>query len=298
MPVASCRAREDQMTVKLSIGTPIVTLTPGGHGKWEDSATIEDLAKVAEAADRLGYHHLTCSEHVVLPASELARRGARYWDPLATLGYIAARTRRIRLATNVLVLAYHHPLEIAKRYGTLDVVSSGRVILGVGVGTLKEEFDLLGAPFDNRGPRADDALRALRAALSAREPSYHGEFYDFEGLAVDPSAVQEHVPIWVGGRTVRSLRRAAALADGWCPFAVAPAQAEQWLGQIELPANFEVVLPPVTHLDPINEPNRAREILAETEAAGATIVSVVHAAETLDEYLEYLEALTTIKEKE
>ena len=197
------------MTVKLSIGTPIVTLTPGGHGKWEDSATIEDLAKVAEAADRLGYHHLTCSEHVVLPASELARRGARYWDPLATLGYIAARTRRIRLATNVLVLAYHHPLEIAKRYGTLDVVSNGRVILGVGVGTLKEEFDLLGAPYDNRGPRADDALRALRAALSAREPSYHGEFYDFEGLVVDPSAVQEHVPIWVGGRTVRSLRRAA-----------------------------------------------------------------------------------------
>ena len=90
----------------------------------------------------------------------------------------------------------------------------------------------------------------------------------------------------------------ATLADGWCPFAVAPAQAEQWLGQIELPANFEVVLPPVAHLDPINEPNRAREILAETEAAGATIVSVVHAAETLDEYLEYLEALTTIKEKE
>ena len=150
------------MTVKLSIGTPIVTLTPGDHGKWEDSATIEDLAKVAETADRLGYHHLTCSEHVVLPASELARRGARYWDPLATLGYIAARTERIRLATNVLVLAYHHPLEIAKRYGTLDVVSNGRLILGVGVGTLKEEFDVLGAHFDDRGPRADDALRALR----------------------------------------------------------------------------------------------------------------------------------------
>ena len=76
-----------------------------------------------------------------------------YWDPLATFGYLAARTERIRFATHVLVLAYHHPLEIAKRYGTLDRVSNGRVILGVGVGTLKEEFDLIGAPFDDRGPR-------------------------------------------------------------------------------------------------------------------------------------------------
>jgi probable F420-dependent oxidoreductase len=286
------------MTVKLSIGTPIVTLTPGGHGKWEDSATIEDLATVAETADRLGYHHLTCSEHVALPSSELARRGARYWDPLATLGYIAARTQRIRLATNVLVLAYHHPLEIAKRYGTLDVVSNGRVILGVGVGTLKEEFDLLCAPFDNRGPRADDALRALRSSLSAREPTYHGEFYDFEGLVVDPTAVQEHLPIWVGGRTLRSLRRAVNLADGWCPFAVTPTQAAQWLGQIELPPTFEVVLPPVARLDPINEPTRTLEILTETAAAGATIVSIGHATETLGEYLEYIEALATVQPKE
>jgi probable F420-dependent oxidoreductase len=286
------------MTVKLSIGTPIVTLTPGGHGKWEDSATIEDLATLAETADRLGYHHLTCSEHVALPSSELARRGARYWDPLATLGYIAARTQRIRLATNVLVLAYHHPLEIAKRYGTLDVVSNGRVILGVGVGTLKEEFDLLGAPFDNRGPRADDALRALRSSLSTREPTYHGEFYDFEGLVVDPTAVQEHLPIWVGGRTLRSLRRAVNLADGWCPFAVPPTQAAQWLGQIERPPTFEVVLPPVARLDPINEPNRTLEILTETAAAGATIVSIGHATETLGEYLEYIEALATVQPKE
>ena len=136
-PAATCRAEEAPMTVKLSIGTPVVTMTPGRHGQWEAAGTIDDLARIAETADRLGYHHLTCSEHIALPAAELARRGARYWDPLATFGYLAARTQRIRFATNVLVLAYHHPLEIAKRYGTLDVVSNGRVILGVGVGTLQ-----------------------------------------------------------------------------------------------------------------------------------------------------------------
>ena len=206
------------------------------------------MARVAETADRLGYHHLTCSEHIGLPAAEIDRRGARYWDPLATFGYLAARTERIRFATYVLVLAYHHPLELAKRYGTLDVVSGGRVILGVGVGTLKEEFDLIGAPYDDRGPRGDDALRALRASLSEREPAYHGDFYDFEGFVVDPCAVQERVPIWVGGRTLRSVRRAATLADGWCPFAVTPAQADEWLRQVELPPNFDVVLPPTARL--------------------------------------------------
>src|ERR687895_2969751 len=154
------------LTMQLAVGTPVVTMLPRAHARWEESGTIEDVARIAEVADRLGYHHLTCSEHIGVPAREAPRRGARYWDPLATFGFVAARTQRIRLATNVLVLGYHHPLEIAKRYGTLDAISGGRVILGVGVGTLAEEFELLGAPFRDRGPRADDALRALRASLS------------------------------------------------------------------------------------------------------------------------------------
>src|ERR1700733_3979355 len=219
---------------KLSVSTPVVITLPHS-GSWEKDASIEDLTQIAETADRLGYHHLTCSEHIALPAAAQERRGTRYWDPLATLGYLAARTQRIRLATNVLVLGYHHPLEISKRYGTLDQVSNGRLILGVGVGTLKEEFDLLGAPYDQRGPRGDDALRALRAALSRPEPEYHGEFYDFEGFVIDPCAVQDRVPLWVGERTLRSLRRATTLADGWCPFTVGPAQAAQWLGRLDVP---------------------------------------------------------------
>ena len=134
-----------------------------------------------------------------------------------------------------LVLGYHHPLAIVKRYGTLDHVSKGRVILGVGVGSLKEEFDLLGAPFDDRGARGDDALRALRAALPTNEPAYEGEFYSFGGLTVDPCALQPHMPIWVGGRTKRSLRRALTLADGWCPFGVSIETAAEWLQARDVP---------------------------------------------------------------
>jgi probable F420-dependent oxidoreductase len=282
------------MTLKLSIGTPVVTMNPSSHGPWEETASIEDVSRIAEAADRLGYHHLTCSEHVALPAAELARRGSRYWDPLATFGYLAARTTRIRFTTLVLVLGYHHPLDIAKRYGTLDKVSNGRLILGVGVGTLKEEFDLIGAAYDQRGARADDALRALRASLSQTQPTYHGDFYDFEGFIVDPCAVQERVPLWVGGRSLRSLRRAATLADGWCPFAVSPAQATKWLQTVELPPHFEVVLPPTAGLDPISEPDRTQEILAETAAHGATIVSCGFRHRSIEEYLDKLEALATV----
>ncbi|MBV8162261.1 MAG: LLM class flavin-dependent oxidoreductase, partial [Acidimicrobiia bacterium] len=130
--------------MKLGIITPVVLKRPHAHAPWEDDAGIDEIAVIAEAADRLGYHHLTCSEHVAVPFTAGEMRGAAYWDPLSTFGYLAARTEQIRLVTHVLVLGYHHPLEIAKRYGTLDRVCQGRVILGVGVGTLQEEFALLG----------------------------------------------------------------------------------------------------------------------------------------------------------
>ncbi|MGO9457514.1 MAG: LLM class flavin-dependent oxidoreductase, partial [Acidimicrobiales bacterium] len=138
-------------------------MLPDAHASWERDGTIEDIAALSRAAERFGYDYVTCSEHVMIPTEVAAVRGSRYWDPLATFGYLAAVTTRLRFATNVLVLGYHHPLEIAKRYGTLDQVTGGRVILGLGVGSLAEEFALLGAPFADRGARADDALGALRA---------------------------------------------------------------------------------------------------------------------------------------
>jgi hypothetical protein len=137
-------------------------------------------------------------------------------------------------------------------------------------------------------------VRALRASLSQRAPEYHGEFYDFAGKVIDPCAVQARVPIWVGGRTLRSLRRAATLGEGWCPFSLSAAQASQWLDQIELPPSFEVVLAPAGPLDPITEAGRTQDVLAATAAAGATIVAVKRDTETLAEQLEFLEALATL----
>jgi len=289
--------------VKLGIVTPAVTRLPRAHAQWEEAAGIDEIARVAVEAERLGYHHLTCSEHVALPVEVAETRGATYWDPLATFGYIAARTTTIRLATHVLVLGYHHPLAIAKRYGTLDRVSAGRLVLGVGVGSLREEFELLGAEFDGRGDRADDAIRALRASLSQIEPVYRGEHYAYDGFVVDPCAVQPRVPIWVGGRTARSLRRAVALADGWAPFGLARADlaamiarardSDAWAARVGLPdaPPFELVLQNEHPFDPAAEPGRARDTATRLAEAGATTLNVRVVHHSLDHYLEQLAAM-------
>jgi probable F420-dependent oxidoreductase len=277
--------------MRLSIVTPVVTRVPGAHARWEEAAGMAELVEVARAADRLGYHHLTCSEHVGIPTDAAEVRGATYWDPLATFGYLAAVTERVRLATYVLVLGYHHPLEIAKRYGTLDVVSGGRLILGVGVGSLREEFDLLDAPFADRGARADDALVALRASLSQERPAHHGPHYDYDGFVVRPCALQSRVPLWVGGRTRRSLRRAVALADGWAPFGVSAAQVADWLAGVEPPDGFEVVISPERALDPSDDASACTDALGALAAAGTTIVAARVVHHSLEHYLEQLEVL-------
>src|SRR5262245_5995933 len=281
----------------LAIQTPIVVRMPRGRSGWEDRAGIAELAEIARAGDRLGYHHLTCAEHVGVPVPVTAVRGGTYRDPLATFGYPAACQQRIRFATNVLVLGYQHPLEIAKRYGTLDVVSGGRLILGLGVGSLKEEFELLGASFADRGVRGDDALRALRAALSQREPSYRGTHYAFEGFVIDPCAVQARVPLWIGGRSFRSLRRAVALGDGWAPFSLKVAEVEAMLARIARPAGFEVILAPDRAMDPAREPAQALDTLAGLARAGVTIAYAAIVQDSLAQYLEQLEALARVSEQ-
>ncbi|HZQ59382.1 MAG TPA: TIGR03619 family F420-dependent LLM class oxidoreductase [Acidimicrobiales bacterium] len=277
--------------MRVGIVTPVLTRVPKSHGKWEVDAGIEEVARIAATADALGYDYVTCSEHVGIPVDVAPVRGAVYWDPAATLGYLAARTSTIRLATHVLVLGYHHPLELAKTYGTLDRISGGRVVLGVGVGSLKEEFELLDVPFDDRGARADDALRALRASLAKREPAYEGPYYRYRGMVVDPWAVQEHMPIWIGGRTRRSLRRAAELADGWMPFGLTLDELQRMVNTVELPAGFELALSNDRALDPAGAPDRVEEVIGQMAAAGTTVVNARIVGHSLDHYLEQLEAL-------
>lgn len=280
--------------MRIGINTPVLTRHPGKHSPWEVAADIEDVARIARAADRLGFDHLTCGEHVAVPAGFAADRGDTFWDPLATFGYLAAHTRQIRLTTLLVVLGHHHPLEIAKRYGTLDLVSGGRLVLGVGVGCVAEEFALLGAHFDDRGTRADDTIAAVRSAWGVPLAEYHGIYHDFADFVVQPAGRQFHVPMWVGGRTQRSLRRAITHCEGWAPLGLELDDIETMLGSVVLPSQFDVVIPTGAPLDPITDPNGVEKHLLRLQQAGATAVTARLVATSAEHYCQQLEALAGI----
>jgi probable F420-dependent oxidoreductase len=288
--------------MRFGLTTPIVTLNPRRHAGWEENAGVDALRQIAQAADRLGFDHLTCSDHVAIPAAVTATRGSRYYDPFATLGFFAAVTARIKLVTHVLVLPYHHPLELAKRLGTLDQLSGGRVIAGVGVGSLREEFQLLGVDFDGRGARYEDALKALRATLGVRQPQYAGSHFAFHDFIVDPCAVQERMPIWLGGRTPRSLRRALRFADGWDPFGLTHAQLEallqraqhwpEWRGRRQ---PFDLVFSPEPEIDVSTAERIAATIeqVAQYQQIGATVLTLRFSSRSLADFLAQLDTFIT-----
>lgn len=274
--------------MRVGIATPTVFQVPGVASEWERTASVDDLVAVARTADEVGISHLTCAEHVAVPEEAAATRGGTYWDPLATLSFLAAHTRRIELVTAVLVLGYHRPEAIAKRFGTLDLLSGGRLVLGVGVGSLREEFDLLGAAWDDRGARADADLRRLREIWGRAS---------IDGMRFDPTSPRTTVPVWVGGRTQRSLRRAVELGTGWMPFGLRRDELAVLLGRFDLPEGFEVVLSPSGTLDPLGDPDRVLSKLRAVREIGATRATCTVDAESADHYCEQLAALAGLAEQ-
>ncbi|MFJ6897541.1 LLM class F420-dependent oxidoreductase [Streptomyces hokutonensis] len=185
---------------------------------WEADAGPADLVAIARAADRSGFDYIAGCDHVGVPRRLAAAMSTIWYDPVATLSYLAGVTERVRLLSHVAVVGLRHPLITAKQYATLDHLSGGRLLLGVGAGHVREEFEALGVDFDRRGPVLDESIDALRAALGPDEfPEHHGKLYDFDGLGQRPRPAQEHVPLWVGGSSPAAVRRAALKADGWLP---------------------------------------------------------------------------------
>ncbi|MEU7556959.1 TIGR03619 family F420-dependent LLM class oxidoreductase [Streptomyces eurythermus] len=185
---------------------------------WEAAAGPADLVAVARAAEAAGFAYIACCDHVAVPRRLAGAMGTVWYDPVATLAHLAAVTTRIRLLSHVAVVALRHPLHTAKQYATLDHLSGGRLVLGVGAGHVREEFAALGVDFARRGAVLDETMDALRAALGPEEfPEHHGTYYDFAGLGQRPRPAQPRVPLWVGGSSPAAVRRAALKGDGWLP---------------------------------------------------------------------------------
>ena len=191
-------------------------------------AHIDSLATSSHRAEELGYDSVFLSDHIVVPdglrSAYPYRSDGRFpltaedriLEPVVTLSYLAAATQRIRLGFSVLVLPYRHPVLNARMLGTLDVVSGGRLIAGVGVGWMAEEFAALDADFPDRGAVTDEHIAILRACWTGATSELDDTRYNVAGLVMEPLPVSRpHPPIWTGGTSPPALRRAARLADGW-----------------------------------------------------------------------------------
>jgi len=187
----------------------------------EDPQHVLALGPVAE---ELGYDSLWVMDHLFNNGYIRERLDDKpYYHPLATLSYLAATTRQVRLGTSVLVLPYHNPVELAKYTATLDHMSGGRVTLGVGVGAMTEEFAALGVPFRQRGALTNECIALMKELWTSPDPSYHSSRWHFSDLKFSPKPLQKpHIPLWIGGASPGARRRAATMGDGWHPSGMSP----------------------------------------------------------------------------
>jgi probable F420-dependent oxidoreductase len=188
-------------------------------------ATPDVIRSAAVRAEQLGYDSVWVSDHVVVPHANVVNFGETIFDPLVTLGVIAGATSRVRLGTTVLIVPYRNAVVTAKMISSLDALSGGRVVFGIGAGWVAAESAALGVPFAERGAMTDEYLLAMQELWTARAPSFAGTYTRFDGLVFEPKPVQKpHPPIWVGGHSRAALRRTARFGAAWHPINRPPAE--------------------------------------------------------------------------
>jgi probable F420-dependent oxidoreductase len=181
-------------------------------------ATVEIIRHSAVRAEQLGYDSVWVSDHVVVPNANIVNFGETIFDPLVTLGVLAGATSRVRLGTTVLIVPYRNAVITAKMVSSLDALSGGRVVLGIGAGWVAAESAMLGVSFVERGPMTDEYLEAMQELWTSTAPAFAGKYTQFSGLTFEPKPVQKpHPPIWVGGHSRAALRRTAELGAAWHP---------------------------------------------------------------------------------
>jgi probable F420-dependent oxidoreductase len=185
---------------------------------WEKVSGPAELGRIAQVADEAGFFYLGVCDHTAIPTRLADAMGTIWYDTTATLGWLAALTTRTHLLSHVLILAQRHPLRAAKELSTLDLLSGGRLIVGVGAGHVPEEYELLTGEFAERGRHTDEAVSALALAFTSEFPELPGPRFPASGMGLAPRPVrQPRPPIWIGGSSPAAIRRTAGYGDGWLP---------------------------------------------------------------------------------
>ncbi|MEO8696605.1 MAG: TIGR03619 family F420-dependent LLM class oxidoreductase [Acidimicrobiales bacterium] len=207
---------------------PIQSLTESKREPWELEGTVDDMICVAQAVEAGGGRFVGVCDHIAIPDNDYTRHmSAQWFDPISTLAFIAAKTTTVRLLSTVYIAPYRHPLLSAKQFMTLDRLSGGRTIIGVGAGHIEAEFEALGIDFAARGEQLNECIDAMRDAFANEHTKFTGKYFDYENVQLAPRPVQASMPIWIGGSSKPALRRVAERGDGWIPQGTPRAQMQE-----------------------------------------------------------------------
>lgn len=213
------------MSLQFGMQLPIQAQSKLMLADWEPDCGPGELIEISQAAERAGFAYVSVCDHVAVPRETVDRMSTIWWDTISTLGWIGGQTSRIGLASTVLVLPYRHPLVTAKAFSTLDYLTGGRAILGIGAGHSKGEFDALGVPFERRGKITDESIKLIKKAFA--------DEWGAGDVGQRPRPVQPGgPPVWVGGSSPAAIRRAAVLGDGWLPQGPPPEGMEAGMARI------------------------------------------------------------------
>ncbi len=289
---------------------PIQTLTRARADPWEEAAGVDDLVAVAKQAEATGHSFIGVCDHVVVPNDEYAANLTTTWfDTIATLGFLAAHTSTVKLLSLVWIAAYRHPLQTASAFGTLDHLSKGRSILGVGAGHVEAEFEALGVPFHERGALLDEVLDALKGAYDSTYVSFAGKHFSYDDVAVDPQPVNGSLTTWIGGGSTAAWRRVGKYGDGYIPMGNPVEQYGQILNTIResaeangrgdaaidigyMPGAAHLTGGPISELPPVQfyGAQALAADLRKARGAGANAMYIKLRGRTLEEYLEQYDA--------
>ena len=285
---------------------------PETHGAAANMLDAGGVGEVARCVEDSGLHGISFTEHPAPGARWLEAGGHQTLDPFVALGAAAAATERIKLLTYLAVVPYRNPFLLAKAAATVDIVSRGRMVLGVGTGYLKSEFAALGVDFDERNARFDESLDAIRAHWSGRPFDLVGSTFEARNVIARPLPVQERIPIWIGGNAAVTRHRVATKAEGWMPLHVPPGASKTVRTPVvddvtrlaEIVAEIKdrsssrgVDIDVLYHYhdesfvaDPTEDAARHRSALAELEGIGVTWILITRPSSSLRSTCDFLSA--------